>query len=263
MSENIVQIEQENGIATIRLNRPDVRNAMNAALIGELADAVARAGDDDAVRAVVLAGAGKAFCAGADLGWMREAASYTPQENEADSMRLARLLRTIAFCPKPVVARVHGPAWAGGLGLVAAADIAIAARGASFCLSEVRIGLVPAMISPYVIRAIGARAASRYFLSAEVFDADEACRLGLVQQVVEPDALDDALATMLAALLKAGPKAMAECKRLIRDVDGRPIDEALSRETAHRIAEARASDEGREGIASFLEKREPAWRARS
>jgi methylglutaconyl-CoA hydratase len=246
-------------VGVIWLNRPDVRNAMSAELIAELTDAIDAASDDPEIRAIVLAGHGPAFCAGADLNWMKRAAAYGPAENEADSLKLAQLLRRIAESPKPTVARVHGPAYAGGLGLVAACDIAVASFDARFCLTEVRIGLIPAMISPYVLRAIGARAASRWALTGEVCDAGEAYRLGLVQQLVPSEELDTAVNAMLGALLQGGPHAIAETKRLIRDVGHRAIDDALVLDTARRIAQARASDEGREGIASFLEKRRPAW----
>lgn len=249
----------QQGVAVIWMNRPDVRNALSAELIAELTDAVGAAADDDAVRAIVLAGRGKAFCAGADLNWMKRASTYGPAENEVDAARLAALLRTIAEAPKPTVARVHGPAYAGGLGLVTACDIAVAAYDATFCLTEVRIGLIPAMISPYVIRAMGARAAGRWFLTAEVFDAAEAYRNGLVQEIAPADELDGAVNALLGHLLAAGPAAIAATKALIRDVAGRPIDDALVADTARRIAAARASDEGREGIASFLEKRKPSW----
>ncbi|MCX7227640.1 MAG: enoyl-CoA hydratase/isomerase family protein [Burkholderiales bacterium] len=259
MTYTTLETTLQQGVAVIWLNRPDVRNAMSAQLIAELTDAVGAAAEDDDVRAIVLAGRGKAFCAGADLNWMKEASAYGPAENRADAGKLAALLRTIAEAPKPTVARVHGPAFAGGLGLVAACDIAIASYDAKFCLTEVRIGLIPAMISPYVIRAMGPRAASRWFLSAEVFDGAEAYRMGLVQEIAPPEELDAAVNTMLGHLLLGGPAALAATKRLIREVTGRPVDDALMADTAGRIATARAGDEGREGIASFLEKRKPGW----
>lgn len=259
MTYATLETTMQQGVAVIWLNRPDVRNAMSAELIAELTDAVGAASEDDAVRAIVLAGRGKAFCAGADLNWMKQAAGYGPAENEADAAKLATLLRTIAESPKPTVARVHGPAFAGGLGLVTACDIAVASYDAKFCLTEVKIGLIPAMISPYVIRAIGARAASRWMLTAEVFDGAEAYRSGLVQEIAAPEELDGAVNAILGQLLLAGPAALAATKALIRDVAHRPVDDALVRDTARRIAAARASDEGREGIASFLEKRAPRW----
>jgi methylglutaconyl-CoA hydratase len=259
MTYTTLETTLQQGVAVIWLNRPDVRNAMSAELITELTDAVGAAAEDDDVRAIVLAGRGKAFCAGADLNWMKQASGYGPAENQADAAGLAALLRTIAEAPKPTVARVHGPAFAGGLGLVAACDIAVASYDAKFCLTEVRIGLIPAMISPYVIRAMGPRAASRWFLSAEVFDSAEAYRMGLVQEIAPAEELDAAVDAMLGHLLQGGPAALAETKRLIRDVTHRPIDDTLVADTASRIAAARASDEGREGIASFLEKRKPRW----
>jgi methylglutaconyl-CoA hydratase len=259
MTYTTLETTLQQGVAVIWLNRPDVRNAMSAELITELTDAVGAAAEDDDVRAIVLAGRGKAFCAGADLNWMKQASGYGPAENQADAARLAALLRTIAEAPKPTVARVHGPAFAGGLGLVAACDIAVASYDAKFCLTEVRIGLIPAMISPYVIRAMGPRAASRWFLSAEVFDGAEAYRMGLVQEIAPAEELDAAVNAMLGHLLQGGPGALAATKRLIREVTHRPVDDALVTDTASRIAAARASDEGREGIASFLEKRKPRW----
>ena len=259
MTYTTLETTLQQGVAVIWLNRPDVRNAMSAQLIAELTDAVGAAAEDDDMRAIVLAGRGKAFCAGADLNWMKEASAYGPAENQADAARLAALLRAIAEAPKPTLARVHGPAFAGGLGLVAACDIAVASYDAKFCLTEVRIGLIPAMISPYVIRAMGPRAASRWFLSAEVFDGAEAYRMGLVQEIAPPEELDAAVNTMLGHLLLGGPAALAATKRLIREVTGRPVDDALVADTAGRIATARAGDEGREGIASFLEKRKPGW----
>jgi methylglutaconyl-CoA hydratase len=259
MTYTTLETTLQQGVAVIWLNRPDVRNAMSAELIAELTDAVGAAAEDDDVRAIVLAGHGKAFCAGADLNWMKQASGYGPAENQADAARLAALLRAIAEAPKPTLARVHGPAFAGGLGLVAACDIAVASYDAKFCLTEVRIGLIPAMISPYVIRAMGPRAASRWFLSAEVFDSAEAYRMGLVQEIAPAEELDAAVDAMLGHLLQGGPAALAATKRLIRDVTHRPIDDTLVADTASRIAAARASDEGREGIASFLEKRKPRW----
>lgn len=259
MSYHCLQTTLDQGVGVIWLNRPQVRNALNIELIAELTDAVQAASEDPEVRAIVLAGHGPAFCAGADLNWMKTASTYGPAENEADAIRLAQLLRAIAEAPKPTVARVHGPAYAGGLGLVSACDIAVASTDASFCLTEVRIGLIAAMISPYVIRAMGERAASRYFLTAEVFDAAEAWRLGVVQSLVPPAELDETVNQMLGALLQGAPGALAQTKQLIREVAGRPVDDALQRDTAQRIARARASEEGREGIASFLEKRRPNW----
>jgi methylglutaconyl-CoA hydratase len=257
-----VQVDTQfaGGVLRIWLDRPALRNALEPALIARLTDAFAKAGTDASVRVVVLGGRGSAFCAGADLNWMKAAAGYGPQQNRDDAGKLAALLRAIAECPKPTIARVHGPAFAGGMGLVAACDMAVATPAAKFCLSETRLGLIPAMISPYVIRSIGERAAQRWFLTAEVFDAVEALRLGMVHQLVDDEAaLDAAVDALTGHLLAAGPQALAEAKRLIRDVANQPVDDALVAETASRIAAVRASDEGREGIASFLEKRKPRW----
>ena len=254
-----LETQLSHGIAVIWLNRPDIRNAMSDTLIAELTDAFTAAAEDEDVRAVVLAGNGKAFCAGADLNWMQRAAGYTHEQNLADAQRLAALLETIATCPKPTVARVHGPAYAGGMGLVAACDVAIASIEATFCLSEVKLGLIPATISPYVIRAMGPRAARRWFLSGEVFDAAEAYRIGFVHDLCPPEELDGAVNALLGQFMLASPQALAACKRLIDDVAGRPVDAALIDDTARRIADARTSDDGREGLASFLEKRKPRW----
>lgn len=247
-------------VATVTLNRPDVRNAFNESVIAELSGAFRALGNEAAVRAIVLAGNGPAFCAGADLNWMKKMAGYSHDENLADAMGLAGMLHTIWSCPKPVIARVHGDTYAGGVGLVAACDIAVAADHAHFCLSEARLGLLPATISPYVIRAMGEQAARRYFITAERFDAAEALRLGFVHAVVPADALDAKVGELTAALVTNSPNAVRESKRLVQDVAGRAIDDALLADTAERIATIRASEEGREGVRSFLEKRSPSWR---
>ncbi|MGA8004655.1 MAG: enoyl-CoA hydratase/isomerase family protein [Burkholderiales bacterium] len=247
------------GVATVTLNRPEVRNAFDDALIGELAATFKALDDDDAVRAVVLAGNGPAFCAGADLNWMKRMASYGYEQNLRDAMGLAVMLQTIDRMRKPTIARVHGPAFAGGTGLVAACDIALGAPEAKFCLSEAKLGLSPATISPYVVRAMGERAARRYFLTAEVFDADEALRIGLLTALVPAPQLDAALESLVRHLLAGGREALAKIKDLIRTVASGPIDDAMVADTAKRIAEIRVSPEGREGIASFLEKRKPSW----
>lgn len=254
-----VECELQQGVALVWLNRPEVRNAMNDVLITELGEAVARAIDDAEVRVILLAGRGKAFCAGGDLAWMKKARDMSAEEARADSAQLAHLLRLLYGSPKPTLARVHGAAFAGGMGLVAACDIAVASAETRFSLSEVKLGLIPAMISPYVIKAIGERQARRYFLSAEVFEAAEAWRIGLISDIVPEAELDARVNAMLGQLLAAGPKALGHCKRLIADVAGQPIDEALTAETARRIAEVRASDEAQEGIAAFFGKRPPAW----
>jgi len=256
---NGLEIHIARRVAVVWLAREKVRNAFNETLIAELASAFTRLGADDGVRAIVLAGRGPAFCAGADLDWMRRMAGYSFEENRADARALAEMLRTIDRCPKPTIARVHGDAYAGGLGLVAACDIAVAASTTGFCLSETRLGLVPATISPYVIRAMGEQAARRYALTAERFDAAEALRLGFVHAVVPADGLDTRIEEVLAALMQTSGSAVSEAKRLVREVAGRPIDEALLADTAERIATARASDDGREGVRAFLDKRKPRW----
>lgn len=259
MSYTTIETELKHGVALIWLNRPELRNAMNATLIDELTDAVDRAIDDDAVRAIVLAGRGKAFCAGADLAWMKSGREMTPEESHRDSIRLATLLRRLYESPKPTVARVHGPAFAGGTGLVAACDIAVASTEAKFCLSEVKLGLIPSMISPYVIRSMGAQQARRYFITGEVFDGAEAWRIGFVHELAQAENLDAKVNEVVGHLLMGGPLALGECKQLVRDMAGRPIDDAIAEDTAGRIARVRASDEAQEGIASFFEKRRPAW----
>lgn len=246
-------------VATVTLNRPDVRNAFNETSISELTLAFDELGHDDAVRAIVLAANGPAFCAGADLNWMKTMAGYSDAENQADAMRLASMLRTIYYCPKPVVARVQGDCYAGGMGLVAACDIVVAAEGVNFCLSEVKLGLIPATISPYVIKAMGEQAARRYFLTAERFGALDAQRMGMAHEVVVPEELDATIAAITKALVTNSPNAVREAKRLVREVSGMPIDDAMLADTADRIAAIRASGEGREGVASFLEKRKPSW----
>jgi len=254
-----ILIERKDGVGHITLNRPEVRNAFDDALIGALANAFAELDADNSVRAVVLAGNGPAFCAGADLNWMKRMAGYGHDENLRDARALADMLSALDRLDKPTIARVHGPAFAGGTGLVAACDIAVGTPDAKFCFSEAKLGLSPATISPYVLRAIGARAASRYFLTAEVFSAEEALRIGLLSAMVPAAELDAFIGRLLEHLLAGGAAAHARIKDLVRDVAGRPIDDALKGDTARRITEIRASPEGREGIASFLEKRKPKW----
>ncbi|WP_026873089.1 enoyl-CoA hydratase-related protein [Inquilinus limosus] len=253
-----VRIEIENGVGTVVMDRPDRHNAFDEHVIADLTAAFARFGADDSVRAVVLRGAGKSFSAGADLDWMRRMAAYDEAANLADARALAALMRTIDMLPKPTVALVHGAAYGGGVGLVACCDIAIATEAASFSLSEVKLGLIPAVISPYVVRAIGARAARRYFLTAERFDAVEARRLGLVHELVAGDGLEEAARQVMAALRGNGPAAVRAAKDLIAAVAGRPPAE-VEEDCARRIAAIRAGEEGREGVAAFLEKRKPSW----
>ena len=246
-------------VATVTLNRPELRNAFNEQAIAELALAFDELGRNELVRAVVLAANGPAFCAGADLNWMKKMAGYSHDENQADAARLADMLRTIYLCPKPTLAKVQGDCYAGGMGLVAACDIVVAAEGVNFCLSEVKLGLIPATISPYVIKAMGEQAARRYFLTAERFDAAAARRLGFAHEVVPLEELDTTVAAIVRGLVANSPHAVSEAKKLVREVAGQPVNDALLDDTARRIAEIRASSEGREGVSSFLEKRKPSW----
>ena len=246
-------------VATVTLNRPEIHNAFDETLIASLTAAFVSLDDNDDVRVVVLAGAGRSFCAGADLNWMKRMAAFGQEENLADASALAAMLRSLYALSKPTIARVSGAAYGGGVGLVAACDVAIAVPEATFALSEARLGLIPATIGPYVIEAIGARQARRYFLTAERFDAVEARRIGLVHEVAAPDALDARIDALVATLQAAGPCAQLECKALIRGVAHRPIDDDVIAGTAEHIAAVRASAEGREGVAAFLDRRKPAW----
>ena len=247
------------GVASLTLDRPDVHNAFDDHLIAELTHTLRDLDHNPAVRVVVLAAKGKSFSAGADLNWMKRVARYSEAENIRDAVALASLMRTLDTMTKPTIARVHGAAFGGGVGLVACCDIAVAGTAATFSLSEVRLGLIPAVISPYVIAAIGSRNARRYFLTAERFDAREALRIGLVHSAVEDGELDNAVDRILDELLKGGPKAIAAAKDLIAHVAHRPIDQLLAEETATRIAQIRVSPEGQEGIAAFLDKRPAGW----
>ncbi len=258
MSQNL-SITQAGAVARITLTQPEIRNAFSDEVIAELTAAFQDVGARADVRAIVLAAEGPAFCAGANLNWMRRMADYTRGENLADAAKLAEMLRVIYECEKPTIARVQGDVYAGGMGLVAACDMAVAVDTAGFCLSEVKLGLIPATISPYVIRAMGARAAHRYFLTAERFDAAEALRIGFVHEVVAADQLDARVDALTRALTSASPNAVRACKRLVQDVAERAIDAQLIAATVEGIADIRASDEGREGVQSFLQKRKPAW----
>lgn len=246
-------------VATVTLTRPEVRNAFNEKTIAELALVFDELGRNEFVRAIVLTAEGLAFCAGADLNWMKKMAGYSHAENNLDAMALADMLRTIYLCPKPVVARIQGDCYAGGMGLAAACDIAVAVQEANFCLSEVKLGLIPATISPYVIKAMGENAARRYFLTAERFDAQEAHRIGFVHELATVDTLDDTVARIVKSLVNNSPNAVKLAKELVRDIPGKPVTTELLADTAERIANIRASSEGREGVASFLEKRKPSW----
>ena len=250
----------DGAVARLRLNRPDRHNAFDDRLIADLTAGLRRLGGLADIRAIVLEGAGPSFSAGADLGWMRRLASASAAENLADAQALAALLETLAAVSKPTVAAVHGNVFGGGVGLVAACDIAIAADDARFALSEVRLGLIPAVISPYVVQAVGSRAARRFMLTGEAFSALEAQRIGLVHDVVPAHLLEPAVRTMLDRLAAGGPQAQAAVKALLDDIADRPAP-AVSDLTARRIAAIRASDEGREGVGAFLDKRSPGWRA--
>ncbi len=254
-------LSETGGVATLTLNRPEVRNAFNEGLIAELTEAFTSLGARPELRAIVLAAAGKAYCAGVALNWMQAMAGYSWDENHADATRLADMLWAIYSCPVPVIARVQGDVYAGGVGLVACADIVVAVDTAGFCLSEAKLGLLPATIGPYVARALGEQASRRYFVTAERFGAAEAQRLGLVHEVVAADALDAKVDELTAAITANGPAAVRACKRLVKDVAGREITPALRDDTARRIADIRASAEGREGVQSFLAKRKPSWLA--
>ena len=261
MSYETLAIERRGAVATIWMDRPAVFNAFNEQLIAELAAACAELDADASVRVVVLAGRGKHFSAGADLNWMRRAADSTEAENLADSRKFAAMLRALSGLSKPTIARVQGAALGGGMGLAAACDIAVASTKAVFATSEVKFGIIPAVISPYVLRAIGPRHALRYFQSAERFGALEAKAMGLVNEVVTLDELDAAVDRLVQALLACGPQAQLAAKQLIAALAGRPIDDAVGEETATRIARQRATAEAREGFAAFFDKRAPAWMA--
>lgn len=261
MADDTVLVGIEGAVARVTLNRPHVHNAFDDALIARLTEALEDVGGRADVRVVVLAGNGKSFSAGADLAHMKKAAAFSEAENVADARALARLLMVLGGLPKPTVALVQGSAYGGGVGLVSACDIAIAAARASFAFTEVRLGLIPAVISPFVVRAIGESHARRYMLSGERFGADVALRIGLVHEVVPAEELEERGAAVVETLLQGSPDAHRRVQELIDTVAGRPIDEALADDVARRIAAARASADGREGIAAFLEKRPPSWRA--
>ncbi len=254
-----IAVDMRESVALVVLSRPEVHNAFNATLIAELTRALEALDGDATVRAVVLLGEGKSFCAGADLNWMREMAGYGARENLADANALATMLKTLHRLSKPTIARVHGSAFGGGAGLVACCDIAFAAHDATFSFSEAKLGLIPATIAPYVVEAIGTRYARRYFLSAERFTAAEAFRIGLVHDIYPLGEMDARINELLGSLLVAGPRAQEESKALIRAVCAGPIDDTMIADTAARIARVRGSEEGKEGVAAFLGKRSPAW----
>lgn len=254
-----LEVELRDGVSRVALHRPKVHNAFNETLIAELTAAFREADTDPAVRAVLLHASGPSFCAGADLDWMKRAAGYGRAENLADAHALAAMLSAIATCSKPTVACVQGNAFGGGVGLVSCCDIAIGSSEALFALSEVRLGIIPSTIGPYVVAAIGARQARRYFVSGERFAAAEAHRIGLLHEIVPPAGLEARVNEVLGALQLAGPQAQAEAKLLMRAIANRPIDDGLIADTAERIARVRATDEAREGVGAFLAKRAPAW----
>jgi len=259
MAYGTIELHAQHGVAVLWLNRPEVRNAFNETMIAELSAAFEELDADPAVRAVVLAGRGKVFCAGADLNWMKRMGEMDFEENRKDAAAFGTMLNRLHALSKPTIARVHGAAFAGGMGLIAACDMAAASTETEFAVSEVRLGLTPATISPYVLAAMGERAASRYFLTAERFSAAEAYRIGFIQEIAQPDELDATVNAILGELVQGAPGAHTVTKELIRAVAGRPLTPGLMADLAVRIATARASGEGKEGVRSFLEKRQPAW----
>ena len=256
---NTLDIQRKGPVASVFLNRPDVRNAFNDETITELAAAFTELGADPTLRAIVLGGHGKAFCAGADLSWMRAMADYSWEQNRADAQALADMLWAVYSCPVPVVGRIQGDCYAGGVGLAAVCDVLVAADVATFCLSEAKLGLLPGTISPYVIRALGEQASRRYFVTAERFNAAQAHALGFVHALCGSDDIDVKVEEIVTAIVDNGPMAARACKQLVKDMAGAPITPELREETARRIADIRASDEGREGVQSFLNKRKPSW----
>lgn len=255
-----LEIETRDRIATVWMNRARAHNAFDETLIQELTAAFGRLDEDGAIRAVVLAGRGKSFSAGADLDWMRRAAGYDAEANRRDARGLAAMFKTLHRLSKPTIARVHGAALGGGMGLAAACDITVASTEASFGTTEVKLGLIPAVISPYVIAAVGPRRAQRYFLTGERFTAEEAERAGLVQVLCPPEVLDDTVTRLADQIAANGPGALAAAKALLLDLAGRPVDDALIQSTVERIAAVRSTEEAKEGVAAFLEKRAPRWR---
>lgn len=259
MTYKTILLEVVQSVATVTLNRPEVRNAFNEMVIAELTQVFHALGQNPEVRVIVLAANGPAFCAGADLNWMKKMSTYSEEENLVDAQKLAEMMYQIYGCPKPVIAKIHGDCYAGGMGLVAVCDIAVAAEQAQFCLSEVKLGLTPATISPYVIKAMGANAARRYFITAERFSAREAYRIGFVHEAVNSEKLDETVEQLVKAIVNNSPNAVTEAKWLVDEITNAEIDEEMLAYTAERIAEIRTSAEGREGVAAFLEKRKPGW----
>ncbi len=255
-----LSVTREGHVARVYLNRPEVRNAFDDGVIGELTQTFQTLGADATLRVIVLGANGKAFCAGADLNWMRAMAGYSWEQNRADAQALADMLWTIYSCPVPVVGRVQGDCYAGAVGLAAACDVLVASEAAGFCLSEARLGLMPATIYPYVSRAMGEQATRRYVITAERFTAVQAHAMGLVHELCSAEMLDAKVDEIVATLVNNGPMAVRACKRLVQDIAGQPLSAEVRSETARRIADIRASDEGKEGVQSFLQKRPPAWR---
>lgn len=254
-----IRLHREGDIATVELDRPAVHNAFNPLMIQELCQLFTRLDEDHEIRLIILGAQGESFCSGADLEWMRESADYSEEENKRDALVLGHLMETLDQLNKPTIARIAGAAYGGGVGLIACCDIAVATTTAQFALSEPRLGLIPGVISPYVVRAIGIRSARRYMLTGEVFDAATALQLGLIHQLTDPDRLDHAIALFIDRLKRGGPNALSRTKELLAMVDENPIDQNLITETADRIAHIRVSEEGQEGIRSFLERRHPSW----
>lgn len=257
---DLVQVETRDGVRWLWLNRPELGNAFDDRVIKQLSDHLVQAVRANDVRMIVLGGRGKHFSTGADFNWMQRMVDLSFEENIEDALQLARLMRQINDCPKPTIAAVNGAAYGGALGLICACDIAIAASNTTFCLSEVKLGLIPAVISPFVINAMGRRNAMRYMLTAEVFNAPTAREMGVAHEIVEPESLYATVESWAATLAKNGPRALGEVKKLVRDVHGRRIDDELSELTAERIARIRVSPEGQEGLRAFLGKRPPLWR---
>ncbi|MBE1298957.1 MAG: gamma-carboxygeranoyl-CoA hydratase [Alteromonadaceae bacterium] len=260
MSDSVLYSVDDRGVATVTLNRPEKHNAFDDALIKELTNIFKQVGEDKNVRAMILAANGKSFCAGADANWMRRMSEYSFDQNVADANALANMLWELNYLPKPTIARVQGAAFGGAIGLIACCDMAVGSKLSKFCLSEVKLGLIPATISPYVIAAMGARVARRYFTTAEVFSARRARRLGLLSETVTEEELDDTINDLIEHILKNGPHATAAAKQLIFDVCDQPAEEELLEKTSLRIATIRVSEEGQEGLRAFLEKRSPSWR---
>lgn len=256
-----LKIERDaRGVAMVVFNRPEVHNAFDETMIREVIEAFRDLGEDESVRVIIIAAEGKSFCAGADLHWMKRASEYDEDQNREDAGELALMLNAIYACPKPVIARVQGNAFGGGVGVVAAADIAIGVSDVQFALSEVKLGIIPAVISPYVIEAIGARYAHRYFITAERFSGSEAYRIGLLHDLAQSiDAMDEMIAGLCTVLLGNGPKAIEAAKNLIQAVAQKPIDDELMEDTIERIAQIRSTPEAKEGIGAFLAKRRPDW----